>query len=129
MENAYAQALWQLVEKGMQPSKAIAALREALEKSGRVSLLPRIGRAFARLGARDERKNGLVLSVAREKDAHRAERAAKEYLKVMNTDADLRIVVDDSLIGGWRLEGREVLVDASFKKQLLDIYQRATRTV
>ena len=39
----------------------------------------------------------------------------------------MKVRVDDSLIGGWRLEGRERLIDASYKELLLSIYNRATQ--
>jgi len=34
-------------------------------------------------------------------------------------------VVDESLIGGWRLEGKETLVDASYKRELLELFNRS----
>ena len=42
---------------------------------------------------------------------------------------DVDVALDDSLIGGWRLEGRGNLVDASFKKSLLDMYNRTTQKI
>jgi F0F1-type ATP synthase delta subunit len=127
MEHSYAQALWQLIERGMTPKKAVDSLRDSLAASGRLALLPRIGRAFARIAARNEGKNGVVLSVAREKDERKAKAAAKELLQEMGVSpSEVTVVTDESLIGGWRLEGRERVADASYKRQLLDIYSRAT---
>lgn len=130
MERAYAQALWRQVEKGAEPRRAVAALRDALEARGRLELLPRVARAFVRLADRERRKSALTLTVAREKDAHRAQKDAKEFLDALGASAkDVDIEIDEKLVGGWRLEGREHLVDASHKTQLLDIYQRAVRAV
>lgn len=132
MEQAYAQALWKAVEggpgqEGMTPHAAVKAVKELLEKQGRVALLPRIARAFARLAERQSNKNDMVLTVAREKDERRAKSEVKEILATLNAeDASLKTQVDDSLIGGWRLEGRGTLVDNSYKARLLDIYQRVT---
>jgi F0F1-type ATP synthase delta subunit len=127
MENTYAEALWEMTKKGIDAKKAVAALRELLERYGRAALLPRIGRAFMRIAAREERKSMVLLSVAREKDARKAEHAAAEALRDAGATAkDVAVHVDDSLIGGWRLEGRERLLDASYKKYLLDVYNRAT---
>ena len=126
MEQAYAQALWQMVEGGMTPSKAVHALEAALKQHGRVALLPRIARAFERLAERDARKNDLVLTVAREKDLAHAKKEAAQMLSSLGIESsDLKTQVDDSIIGGWRLEGKEHLVDASYKKQLLDIFNSA----
>jgi len=128
MENAYAQALWRTVENGMAPKKAVEALHEALMRTGRTALMPRIAHSFARLAARESGKDRLVLSVAREKDERKAKAAAKEVLAQLGAKAgEMEVAVDESLIGGWRLEGREILHDASWKKDLLSIYNRATQ--
>lgn len=128
MEHAYAQAIWKAVDGGMTPHAAVKALREKLEREGRAAILPRVARAFARLAEREGKKNDLVLTVAREKDERHAKSAAKEVLAALGADAgDLRTQVDDSIIGGWRLEGRGVLVDNGYKNRLLQIYNRVTR--
>jgi F0F1-type ATP synthase delta subunit len=131
MEQAYAMALWKMVEGGMDHRKAVTALRELLKNQGRERLLPRIARAFERIAHRDAKKNDLVLTVADAKDIHTAEKVAKEVLKQLNLSSEGgsafggKTHVDDTLIGGWRLEGRGVLVDQSYKKHLLDIYNRS----
>lgn len=127
MELAYAQALWKMVEGGMTPAKAVRALQETLKIHGREALLPRIASAFARLAQREAKRSDVVLTVAREKDERRAHKEVKELLTRMGVESkDLKTQVDDSLIGGWRLEGKETLVDASFKNQLLELYNRVT---
>lgn len=134
METAYAQALWKLVQGGpgraaMTPHAAVKAVREKLERDGRVSLMPRVRRAFARLAEREANKNTMVLTVAREKDERTAKSAAKEVLASLGAndlpkEAGFETRVDDTIIGGWRLEGRGVLVDNSYKSKLLSIYNR-----
>jgi F0F1-type ATP synthase delta subunit len=127
METAYAQALWKMVEGGMTPAKAVHALRDTLKAHGREALLPRISTAFARIAEREAKKTSVVLTVAREKDERRAHRDIKGLLSQLGVEAkDLKTQVDDTLIGGWRLEGREHLADASYKKQLLELFSRAT---
>lgn len=127
MEQAYAQALWQLVENGMSPKQAITALVESLKARGREALLPRIARAFERLAEREMRKNAVTVSVAHEKDSVHAKRDAKRVLEEIGADAkDIDVKIDESLIGGWRLEGAGMLVDQSFKKSLLEMYNAAT---
>ncbi len=127
METAYAQALWKMVEGGMAPVKAVQALRETLKAHGREALLPRIGSAFARIAERESKRNDVILTVAREKDERHAHKEVKSLLSEMGIETkDLKTQVDDTLIGGWRLEGREVVVDASYKSQLLELFNRAT---
>ena len=124
----YAQALWQMLEKRAKPKDAVTKLQAMLKRQGREALLPKIARAFARIAARESRKNTVTLSVAHTKDERGARTAVKGFLKEMNVSAkDVAVETDEDLIGGWRLEGRGRLVDASFKKHLLSLYNRATQ--
>jgi F0F1-type ATP synthase delta subunit len=128
MEQAYAQALWQLIEGGMQPKKALDAMVASLKVRGREALLPRIARAFERLAQREMRKNAVVVSVAHEKDGNAAKREVKDLLDQIGASAkDIEMKIDASLIGGWQFEGRGSFVDRSFKKSLLEMYNHATK--
>ena len=128
MEKMYAQALWQLVSNGMDAKQAVHAIHARLEKEGRAILMPRVGRAFARIAERESRKTDFTLTVAREEDLAHAKKDMKALTGDLGIDVDsLKTQVDDTLIGGWRLEGNEKLVDASYKKQLLDLYNSVTR--
>jgi F0F1-type ATP synthase delta subunit len=60
--------------------------------------------------------------VARHQDIPAAIDAAAKFAKVQKSD----VHVDKSLIGGWRLEHQDMLVDTSYKQQLLDIFNRVT---
>lgn len=131
MEKAYAQALWKLVEGGMDVKAAVHAIAAKLKRDGRESLVPRVGRAFERIAEREQRKHGFVLTIAREADEAQAKKEAKAYtsefgIASQNEWADLKTQVDDSLIGGWRLEGNERLVDASYKQRLVDLFSGVT---
>lgn len=109
----YAQALWTSIENGRTPKEAVESLGKILKRQGREGLMPRIAKAFARL-AEANRSSRPKVFVAREKDGKHAIAAAGVK------DAD--VVVDESLIGGWRYEGNDEIIDRSFKKYLLDIY-------
>ncbi len=126
MERQYAQALWNAIEGGTEPAKAVHMLHQMLQRAGREVLMPKIAHAFKRLAETQMSKHSLTLSVAREKDAHRALEEARKMSRAALDKESLEVAVDESLIGGWRLEGREHLIDASFKKYLLDVYNAAT---
>lgn len=133
MENDYAEALRQMVtdspgRKAMTAGKAVRALRETLSAHGRMGLLPRIARAFARLAERERARGDVTLSTARSVDTKRALREASRALKDMGVKGrNVVSRVDEHLVGGWRLEGRERLLDASYKKHLLSIFENVTR--
>lgn len=115
----YAHALMRLIEKDQKPADAVKKMHQLLEREGRTALMPAIGRAFERLASRAANRERNLLTIARKNDEAKArkESGAKE--------AD--IVIDESMIGGWRLEANEMLQDASWKNHLLTIYQNSTR--
>ena len=119
---AYAQALWQTIQRGTAPKKAIASLHALLVRHGRIALLPRVGRAFTRIALREAKRTDITLSVARLKDTRAAKQSVKKLVSELRVEAsDVKTAVDEHLIGGWRLEGRGTLVDASYKKHLLSL--------
>lgn len=128
METAYAQALLKTIEGGTPPGKAVHALKEVLRKHGRESLMPRIARAFARVAGRQLQKSGYTLSLAHPADEARARAAATRALAAMGVQRpSVTTRTDDTLVGGWRLEGGDHLIDNSHKKHLLDIYKNVTK--
>jgi F0F1-type ATP synthase delta subunit len=114
----YAHALMRLIEKGDKPAEAVKKMHAVLEKDGRGSLIPSIGRAFERLAAKRAGSEKQTLIIARKKDEAKARKESGAK------DAD--VAIDASLIGGWRLEAGETLQDASWKNHLLNIYQNTT---
>lgn len=119
MEQAYAHALWELLQKGERPKEAVTKIHAALQEKGRTELMPAIGRAFERLAQREALKNRSVLVVARKSDEAKARRESGA------TEAELR--VDETLIGGWKLFDQGSLRDESWKSALLSIYNNAVR--
>lgn len=117
MEKFYAQALWKAIEKGSTPKDAVASLAALLKKEGREELMPRIKRSFLRLVQREKALRPR-LYVAHEKDSKRAQAESGVH--------NAEILIDDALIGGWRLETAEELFDKSFKNHLLSIYSNVT---
>lgn len=118
MEQAYAQALWDLIQKGEKPKEAVTKIQAVLEKRGRAALLPAVGRAFERLAKREAQKNRTVLVIARKSDEAKARRESGA--------PDAEITIDETLIGGWQLFDKGTLRDESWKSALVSIYNSAT---
>lgn len=119
MEKAYAQALWELLQKGEKPKEAVTKIHGALTARGRASLFPAVGREFERIAQREAQKNRSVLVVARKGDEATARKASGAH------DAEVR--VDESLIGGWQLFDKGEMRDESWKSALLTIYNQAVK--
>jgi F0F1-type ATP synthase delta subunit len=119
MEKAYAQALWDLIQKGEKPSVAVTKIQKYLAEKGRAALMPAVGRAFERLAQREAQKNRSVLVVARKSDEAKARRESG--------GKDAEVTIDESIIGGWQLFDKGVLRDESWKSALVNIYNSATQ--
>ena len=117
MEINYAHALLEVIQKGMDSKKAVESLKDMLVRQGRLELLPRIARALRRIDEREKAARPRVY-IADEKHAKKA------FTESGLAEAD--VCVDETLIGGWRVEDGERLIDNSFKKHLLSIYSNIT---
>ena len=118
MDKAYAQALWELIQKGEKPKEAVSKIHKILETKGRAALMPAVGRAFERLAQREAQKNRSVLVVARKSDEAKARKESGAK--------DAELSVDENIIGGWQLFDKGTLRDESWKNALLSIYNSAT---
>lgn len=121
METSYAQALFDAISRGTDHKKAVRALFDSLEKKGKTALLDKISRAFERIAHTHTQRHMVTLTIAREADRAAALAANKKE------SATPSIVIDSSIIGGWRRESNETLVDQSYKKHLLDVYATITQ--
>lgn len=122
MEREYAQAVLEVAKRGMQPKELVKNLENTLRSRGHLQLSHKIAHALREAERRMGRGSESTLTIAKESEVASAKAEAAEHI---DTNA-VRIVTDDSLIGGWVLATPNTRVDASFKKQLLDLYQKIT---
>ena len=128
MENVYAQALRRTIEGGAKPHEAVKRMHESLERMGRLALWPKIARAFSRLAQTRKSESEMTITVADTSYEHKIPKDAVAALVGLGIDAsNVETRIDPSIIGGWRLEGSGHLIDASYKKYLLDMYNRAVK--
>lgn len=125
MPEVYAQVLVKMIDKGVAPHAAVQKLHENLTEHGRGALFLKIARAFERLMQKRNQKTNVRLFVAKQDDARHAKSEAEHALGSVHEH--MQVHTDSSLIGGWRVESGEKLVDMSYKKQLLSIFNRATQ--
>ena len=123
----YAAALVHMVQKGATPHAAVQSLAHYLELRGMKNIYKRLPAFLSRLEAAHKGKNDVVLSVAQAHAGAHAKKEAQEHLASFGIEAhDVHVREDESLIGGWRLQGRGLVVDNSFKKHLLSFYEKLT---
>lgn len=112
----YAKALFEAGKNGTQTDVLMRGLIRSLKGRGAMRLLPHILTQYERLAAR-LRRDTPILTIARESDRADAVQAS-------GASAATTVVVDERIIGGYRLEEKGVLKDASFKRHLLEVYRR-----
>ena len=115
----YAKAMHTLSAQGVSAAEIVAGATASLKARGMLRLLPQVLSSFKRLAVRASSK-GAVLTVAREADV-------AAFKGVAAIDAETAVKVDESIIGGYRLESKGKLIDNSFKTHLLEAYRNATR--
>lgn len=100
------------------PKAATKALVDLLEKHGRMKVLPKVFHSLSRALQHAHTTPRTTVTVAHEKDAGHAKKVSGLH--------DAAVKVDETLVGGWRAYSENTLTDASYKKQLQDLYKRAT---
>lgn len=123
--DSYAEALYQLTQDEKDSSKVVGNLIALLQKKGHMKLLPNILHSFEAKLAVGRDSQTLTFVCAREKDFEKFKNELTDHFE--HADAKFTDqVIDDSIIGGYILKKDEVVVDASYKKKLLTLYQSAT---
>ena len=118
-----AEALITMVKKGKSPRDAVTSLKAYLDRRGKSKVMRGLTKALNYSEIVQARRSRVVLEVAHEKDIAYAKQEASAY-------HDNQIAPDvrenDCLIGGWRLITTNTVIDNSFKKHLLNFYNRIT---
>ncbi len=121
MEKEYAQAVATMSRReGADEAAIVSGLVRELKVSGRAKLLPGILRELRTLQAH-EAKLAPVLEVATAKD----EAVGREAMKKEGIEIE-SVIVNPSLIQGWRARANGLLWDHSAKRALTDIYKKIT---
>ena len=117
MPHNYTHALMHIVHT-TEPKRAVSLLTDALRARGRLKLLPKMKALLVRESLRAERQPAAELFVAVE-SGEKSARAASGL-------QDAPLIIDPTIVGGYQARVGDTMTDASFKKQLQDLYNRAT---
>lgn len=127
MPTEYAHALYRSTKELTTKKEIVArveSLVDVLRTEGKMKALPGIVREYERIQASHSAGNP-TLTVAKEADTKRALAELKKHLE--NKKADTQVVIDETLIGGWRYSDKDTLLDTSYKNALLELYRRITK--
>lgn len=95
-----------------------------LKRRGHMSILPRISRQISRIVFEEERKGGAIAVFASLEDKKRLSEKVKKEASVLGFDGVLKERIDEALVGGYQLRIGSALVDASYKRALLALYEK-----
>lgn len=126
---AYAHALYTLTQDdhGRNEQSTFENFVALLKKKGHIKLLPNILTSFEALLNSKRDETTLVMTCARKKDFAKFRAEFKEHFTHQDTDTSFtEEIIDNSIIGGFIIKRGDIVVDASYKKKLLTLYQSAT---
>jgi F0F1-type ATP synthase delta subunit len=121
----YIDATYSLVEGGMDDASVLSRLKAYLEKRGLTKLYPLVLRGLIEKIRRKTKTSRAKVVLAREEDGSRYKGdIMKACAQLGVTEYD--VVIDDTLIGGFIVKGKNERLDLSFKQRLLHTYQNVT---
>ncbi|PCI28383.1 hypothetical protein COB52_03765 [Candidatus Kaiserbacteria bacterium] len=112
MPAEYAQALHNSLETSETP---VESLVQILKREGKLKALPAILKEFQRIEERTSSQKPTVY-VAKEED-----------IEKVSMQFDAEVLIDESLIGGFRYVDKDTLIDSSYKAALLKLYRKITK--
>lgn len=118
LKQDYQKASLSLLESGEDVGKTVKHIKAVMDKRGHSRLLLGVLRAALRELDRTSVAKTPRLTVAREKDVRRYAAGHKEA----------EVIVNPHLIGGYRFEKDNTMIDQSYKTKLLNWYRVAVKS-
>ena len=105
----------------------VLGLVRALKKRGETRLLPNILAEVQTLSAHEEKKDRVLVTMTERKADTRYEKEIARATRAVGAEKKERdSAIDPALIGGFRVSYKGMLYDASYRKQLLNLYRKMT---
>lgn len=111
------------VTKDSEVNNYVDALISTLKKSGKLKALPSILREFERIQLK---KNSHKPKLTIANESHKAGALKELEGKIAGSSSDITITIDQNIVGGWRYENNDTLLDTSYKAALIELYRRIT---
>jgi len=112
--SAWARALYVSVKENKErEDEIINNLILSLDK--KKYLIPAIFKKFKKI---IEKENKVEIYLAREIDAETKEKLKEKVFKLLGKDKDVHYIIDENLIGGFRIKAKDYLIKASIKDVL-----------
>ncbi len=123
----YAEALYEaLKDKNEKEASTVSArFFEGIKARGHTGLLKLIPSELEKIEKREYSKNITYLITATSSSNAKWSHAYYHYEKegIVPQNSVRHDVVDKTIIGGFQIRGKNILIDSSYKKALVDLYQ------
>lgn len=127
MKQAYITALVNTLLEGKEVDAVLASTKQLLTKKGHERLWPAV--LHGALRELEKRGRADVPQVTLAKEIEEKSVKISEALKALGVEAGAAydVSVDDSLIGGFIVRYKDRMIDASYKRALVDLYRKVTK--
>ena len=129
----YAEALYEaLIDKNVKTEsdahKVLTRFRKVIVARGHEKLLHFVAHELEKIMAREQDKNETLLIVADKKSLGKWLHAYDHYEKegIIPKHSTRREVVDETIVGGFKIMTKDTLIDGSYKKSLVELYRKIT---
>lgn len=119
----YSIAVYTAIKNGVKPAEALKRLTDILARQGHSALYPRILKTLERSLEKEEGKDTMTVRIAREKDAKTYKSEIAAFREAQGLSGEEEVIVDETIVGGYVLEGKGARTDASYKTSLISIYK------
>ncbi len=126
MKAAYVTAVTNLLTTGSEPESILRGLKQTLETRGHTQLYRPVLEETARVLAERSKKQAPKLTLARTSDETKLAATIADAMRTLGVSENPIPRVDDSIIGGFKLEHNHRQLDQSYKTALLTLYRAIT---
>ena len=122
LEEVYARALDSSIRGGIKAEDVLPRLVTILKRRGHIKLLPKIARNLERLLEQHTRTKTANVRVAKKTHEEKYKKEIDNARRELGLEK-ATTVLDETLIGGYVVEGGSKMIDASYKTALLKLYR------
>jgi F0F1-type ATP synthase delta subunit len=125
----YAKALHSVLQDKNSDSdldKVLSSFFEVVRIRGDEKLRVRILKTYLNLLEKEERDKKIFLVVSDTKDEKEVLQAYDDFVKegiLPPTESSKEIKIDETIIGGFQIRNKKILIDGSYKKNLIELYK------
>ncbi|MEK7452846.1 MAG: F0F1 ATP synthase subunit delta [Patescibacteria group bacterium] len=126
LSEKYTQALYKLAKDRYEKDQIsfFSNFLEILKRNGHYKLLPKILKNYERIVREDKVKIGIELVISDVKFEDQYKKEIKNYKEYFNIKQSVNVVIDPSIIGGFMIKTKGIVVDASYKRWLIGLYHK-----